>query len=63
MQLTDISTQRVILNLLSNQDYRAEVLALINTQFMDYAIDFFGRVAEAKLRNRTIDGDWYKLSL
>lgn len=40
MQLTEIATQRVILNLLSNQDYRAEVLSLINTQFMDYAIDF-----------------------
>jgi len=60
MQLTDIATQRVILSLLSNQDYRTEVLTLINTQFMDYAIDFFSRVAQAKLRNHTIDGDWYK---
>lgn len=32
---------------------------MINTQFLQYAITFFGKVAEAKLKNREITADWY----
>lgn len=52
--------KRVIKKLIMGEDYRSEVIALINTTFLDYAIDFFKRVAEAKMRNQNIDIDWYK---
>lgn len=60
MKLTDVVTQKIITNLLHGADYRPEVLALINASFLQYCIDFFGKVAQAKLRNKSIDGDWYK---
>jgi DNA modification methylase len=60
MRLTDIVVQNVITKLLHGQDYRTEILALINAQFLRYVIEFFKKVVEAKLRNLAIDGDWYK---
>ncbi len=60
MTLTDIVIQKVIVRLLQGQDYRTEILALINASFLQYVIEFFGKVAEAKLKNQSIDGDWYK---
>lgn len=49
-----------IRKLIIGQDYRAEVVALIDAEFMEYAIDFFKRVAEAKMRSQPITTDWYK---
>lgn len=60
MRLTDIVIQNIITKLMHGEDYRTEVLALINARFLQYAIEFFGKVAQAKLRNEGIDGDWYK---
>jgi len=60
VKLTDAVIKKVILKALKSEDYHAEILSLINTNFMEYAIDFFGRVAQAKLRNDTIGTDWHK---
>jgi hypothetical protein len=60
MTLEDIVIQNIIRRLFHGEDYRTEVLALINAQFLQYAIDFFKRVAIAKLNNEEITGDWYK---
>jgi len=60
MRLTDVVIQNVIMKLLHGQDYRTEILALINAQFLQYVIEFFGKVVQAKFRNEGIDGDWYK---
>lgn len=49
-------TRRVILG----KDYRIEVVNLINAQFLDFSLDFFRKIVDAKLRNKDITIDWYK---
>ena len=60
MTLTQEVTKNIITRLLHGQDYRIEIVALINAEFLQFAIDFFKKVATAKLDNKEIDGDWYK---
>lgn len=60
MTLTQEVTKNIITRLLKGQDYRIEIIALINAEFLQFAIDFFKKVATAKLDNKEIDGDWYK---
>jgi len=60
MTLTDILIKKIIRRLVNSQDYRIEIVTLINAEFLQYAVDFFRRVVEAKLRNQTVTIDWYK---
>lgn len=60
MQLDDIGIQKVITRLLNGQDYRVEILALIDSEFLQYAVEFFKKVAAAKLDNQRVTDDWYK---
>jgi hypothetical protein len=60
MTLTDEVTNRIIEKLLKGQDYRIEIVSLINAEFLQYSINFFKKVVDAKLRNKDVDGDWYK---
>lgn len=53
----------IIRKLIAGKDYRAEVVALIDAEFLEYAIDFFKRVAEAKMRLQTITTDWYRYEM
>jgi hypothetical protein len=53
-------TKRIIIKLLNGQDYRIEVITLLDAEFLQYAIGFFKRVVESKLRNEKITSDWYK---
>ncbi len=63
MTATQTAVIRIIKKLILGDDYRSEVVALINSAFLDYAIEFFKRVVEAKLRNQSIDTDWYKAQM
>jgi len=45
---------------MNGQDYRIEVVNLINADFLQYVVDFFKKVVEAKLKNKDITIDWYK---
>ena len=60
MTLTDVVIKKIIRRLVNSQDYRVEIVTLINAEFLQYAVDFFRRVVEAKLRNQTVTTDWYK---
>lgn len=60
MTLTEQVTKNIIKRLLKGEDYRIEVVALINAEFLQFAIDFFKKVAQAKFDSVEIDGDWYK---
>ncbi len=60
MTLTEQVTKDIIRRLLKGEDYRIEVVALINAEFLQFAIDFFKKVAQAKIESKSIDGDWYK---
>jgi len=58
--ITDDVTKKIIRRLLNGKDYRIEIITLINAQFLQYVIDFFRQVVDAKLRNESVTIDWYK---
>ncbi len=60
MTLTESVTKNIIIKLIKGEDYRIEIVTLINATFLQYVIDFFKRVIDAKLKSKKIDTDWYK---
>lgn len=60
MTLTDQVTKNIIRKLLKGEDYRIEVVTLINAEFLQFAIDFFKKIIDAKLQSKSITVDWYK---
>ena len=60
MTLTNEITKNIIKKLIKGQDYRIEVVSIINAEFLQFAIDFFKQVVEAKLHAGSITTDWYK---
>lgn len=60
MTLTDEVVKNIIKRLIKGQDYRIEIIALINAEFMQFAIEFFKKVIEAKFSNKDVTIDWYK---
>lgn len=60
MTITGVVIKNIIRKLLAGEDYRAEIVALIDAEFLQYIIEFFGRVVHTKLKNRDATIDWYK---
>ena len=60
MTLTGEVIKHIINRLIKGEDYRIEVVALINAEFLQFAIGFFKQVVEAKLSNQELSADWYK---
>lgn len=60
MTLTEAVVKNIITRLIKGKDYRIEIVNLINAKFLQYVIDFFKKVVEAKLKNKNITTDWYK---
>jgi hypothetical protein len=60
MTLTQIAADKVVTKLLLGQDYRIEIVSLIESEFLQYAVDFFKKVVYAKLEGQKITKDWYK---
>lgn len=60
MTLTDQIVKNIIKRLIKSEDYRIEIVNLINAEFLQFAIDFFKKVVEAKLNSEDITIDWYK---
>lgn len=58
--LTEEVAKNIIRKLIKGQDYRIEVVTLINAEFLQYTIDFFKKIIDAKLKNKGIDPNWYK---
>lgn len=58
--LTDQVTKKIIKKLINGNDYRIEIVTLINAEFLQFSIEFFKKVAYAKLSNKNISIDWYK---
>lgn len=58
--LTEKVAKDIIVKLINGEDYRIEVVTLINAEFLQYTIDFFKRIIDAKLKNKGITVDWYK---
>lgn len=60
MTLTDQVIKNIVSRVIKSQDYRIEVVNLINAEFLQFAIDFFKNVVEAKLNSTDITIEWYK---
>ncbi len=60
MTLTEQVAKNIIRKLINGQDYRIEIITLINAEFLQYTIDFFKKIIDAKLKNKDITVDWYK---
>lgn len=60
MTLTDQVIKNIVSRVIKSQDYRIEVVNLINAEFLQFAIDFFKKVVEAKLNSTNITIEWYK---
>lgn len=46
--------------LLHGEDYRQEILNDINVKFLDFTLEFFKKIVDAKLNDEKINLDWYK---
>jgi len=60
MTLTDQIVKNIITRLIKSQDYRIEVVALLNAEFLQFVIDFFKKIIDAKFQSKNITSDWYK---
>lgn len=60
MTLTDQIVKNIITRVIKSQDYRIEIVNLINAEFLQFAVDFFKKIAYAKLESKEITIDWYK---
>lgn len=60
MTLTEQVAKNIIRKLLKGDDYRIEVVTLINAEFLQFAIEFFKKIIDAKLKSENISIDWYK---
>ena len=60
MTLTDQIVKNIITRLIKSQDYRIEIVNLINAEFLQFAVGFFKKIAYAKLDSKEITIDWYK---
>ena len=60
MTLTEQVAKNIIRKLLKGEDYRIEIVALINAEFLQFVIEFFKKVVNAKLAHQRITADWYK---
>lgn len=58
--LTEQVAKNIIKKLINGEDYRIEIVTLINAEFLQYTIDFFKKIIDAKLKNKDITVDWYK---
>jgi hypothetical protein len=60
MTLTDQIVKNIITRVIKSLDYRIEIVNLINAEFLQFAVDFFKKIAYAKLDSEEITIDWYK---
>ena len=60
MKIKNQIIKNIIINVIKSLDYRMEVVNLINAEFLQFAIDFFKKIVEAKLNSKMITIDWYK---
>lgn len=60
MRITEQVTKDIIRKLLKGEDYRIEIVTLIDAEFLQFVVDFFKKVVDAKFKNKNITIDWYK---
>jgi len=58
--LSNTIKANIIRKLLTGQNYRDEIITLLDAAFLDRVIEFFKKVVGAKLKDGGITSDWYK---
>ena len=52
--------QQTVEKLINGEDYRQEIINIINRNFFDFSISFFKKIIDAKYKSKNIDYKWYK---
>ncbi|MDR2824933.1 MAG: CfrBI family restriction endonuclease [Prevotellaceae bacterium] len=60
MTLTDQIVKSIVTRVIKSLDYRIEIVNLINAKFLQFAVDFFKKIALVKLDSKDITIEWYK---
>ncbi|MCD8305599.1 MAG: CfrBI family restriction endonuclease [Prevotella sp.] len=60
MTLANQTIRNIITHVLKSEDYRIEIINLINAEFLQFAIDFFKKIVDAKFNTKEITIDWYR---
>lgn len=60
MTLKDNVIKNIVSRVIKSQDYRIEIVNLINAEFLQFVINFFKKIVDAKLNSKDITIDWYK---
>ncbi|MGX3097635.1 CfrBI family restriction endonuclease [Helicobacter sp. 23-1046] len=60
MRFDKIVIKQTIDKLISGKDYREEVINAINVEFLDFTLEFFKKILNAKMNDTNINLDWYK---
>lgn len=59
MTLTDQVIKNIVKKVIKGEDYRIEIVSLINAAFLQFVIDFFKKIVKLKLENKDVT-NWYK---
>ena len=60
MKITNQITKNIIKRVIQSEDYRIEIVNLLNAEFLQFSIDFFKKIVAAKLNSECITINWYK---
>lgn len=60
MRFDKIVIKQTVSKLISGKDYREEVINAINVEFLDFALEFFKKILQAKMNDTNINLYWYK---
>ncbi|MDR1141748.1 MAG: CfrBI family restriction endonuclease [Planctomycetaceae bacterium] len=60
MTLNNQIVKNIVTRVIKSQDYRIEIANLINADFLQFAVEFFKKIVNAKLNSENITIDWYK---
>jgi hypothetical protein len=64
MRLTNEVNKEIIRKLLHAEDYRIEIVSLIDAEFLTFAVDFFKTVHSSKIQSKDSKNlDWYKSTM
>lgn len=60
MTLHNQIIKNIVSKVIQSQDYRIEIVNMINAEFLQFAINFFKQIVDAKLNSQNITIEWYK---
>lgn len=60
MKISNQVIKNIIYRVIKSQDYRIEIVNILNAEFLSFSIDFFKRIVEAKMNSKSITIDWYR---